>query len=102
MLEKVKDSFHRIMGWTYITSGDDVVELLHPYVTGYVDWYAEKGLYLPKEFETDPSSWTNILRKIQRAFDLANTEGYEETPALKEEMEEGFVLFGKYFREMWK
>ena len=93
---------HSINKWKYEVRNEDIVELLNPIVSDYVDWYAERGLYLPETFASDPAAWTGILRKIQRAFDLAQTKEYRKNEVYKGEMEEGFHLFGKYFLELWK
>lgn len=86
------------------------IETLCPIIDDYVDWYAEHGITLPEEFAQDPTSWTNHLRTIQRAFVLADDELNEVgeihkylkvnrddvVAKLLEEKQEGFELFGKY------
>lgn len=86
------------------------ITTLCPIIDTYVDWYAEHGITLPEEFAQDPTSWTNILRKIQRAFVLAeddlNDVGEMQkylkvnrddiVAKLLDEQQEGFELFGKY------
>lgn len=88
------------------------IETLYPIIDVYADWYAEHGITLPEEFAQDPTTWTNILRKIQRAFDLSangNLPGGEIDKVRKvnrddlvrikeEEVQEGFELFGKYLQ----
>lgn len=102
MFKGLKEKFQQTFGWRYSRDIDEVIETLHPLITEYVDWYAERGLYLPENFKSDPSAWTNILRKIQRAFDIALTKEYSKRDDLESEMKEGFELFGKYFIELWK
>lgn len=86
------------------------ITTLCPVVDDYCDWYAEHGITLPEEFSQDPTTWTNILRKIQRAFVLAedslNNVGEihdaqkrdrdDLVTKLLSEQQEGFELFGKY------
>lgn len=86
------------------------IETLCPIIDDYVDWYCEEGITLPEEFAQDPTTWTNILRKIQRAFILAednlNSVGEIQqylkvnrddiVAKLLDEQQEGFELFGKY------
>lgn len=97
--------------------GDDVknirkysIKVLLPIVDYYADWYAERGITLPAGFEQDPTGWTEVLRKIQRAFVLVSDEeslGGEickalgsgrlnDVEKLEKEIQEGFELFGKY------
>lgn len=86
-----------------------VVSALAPIVDYYADWYAERGVTLPAEFEQDPTSWTEVLRKIQRAFVLSNNDSLSgemnkaigagklnDVEKLEKEIQEGFELFGKY------
>lgn len=100
--DRARHKIQRSLGWRYATSIDDIIEILKPYINDYVDWYAERGLYLPEEFKSDPAAWTNKLRKIQRAFDLVEKKEYKDNVKLKEEVDEGLQLFGKYFLELWK
>lgn len=93
-----------------------VVQRVTPLIDSYADWYAQKGLTLPPEYAADPTTWTQILRDIQRAFILADTEddedgeihkarvkwqsfGQEDPEAIKDlyaEIQKGFELFGKH------
>lgn len=89
-------------------------ETIQPIVDFYADWYAEKGVTLPRGFEQDPSGWTEVLRKIQRAFILASNEDMpdgevykavasgklNEVEKLEGEIQEGFELFGKYLNSL--
>jgi hypothetical protein len=79
-----------------------LAETIYPRLSDYVDWYCEKGLYLPKEFATDPATWTNILREIQEAFRLLHSGEYRLDEDMQNRVDEGLVLFGKYFRHLWK
>lgn len=96
------------------------VSPLAPRIDEYVDWYAENGLYLPKEYAQRPSDWTEVLRKIQRAFNLmAQTKrtarqeldnaitkkkaGDEsEFNTLVRDVDEGLALFGKHTLDLWR
>ena len=89
---------------------DMVMDAVYPNISIYADWYAENGVYLPTEFEFDPSGWTEVLRKIQRAFTLYATRqgsggelmkasilgSADDVHKLEAEILEGFILFGKY------
>ena len=72
----------------------------------------EKGMSLPLEFETDPTGWLLTLAKIEFAFDevfaddldkgfVHKDETQEEFSERQEKIQEGFELFGKYFRNLW-
>lgn len=88
------------------------IETLAPIIDTYVDFYAEHGITLPVEFEQDPTTWTNHLRTIQRAFNLEEDaladrgEIYDAwkrnrddlVTKLEAERQEGFELFGKYLQ----
>jgi hypothetical protein len=102
MLKGIKEYLQRSLGWRYQISTEDIIESLHEPITDYVNWYAERGLYLPEEYKTDPGAWTDVLRKIQRSFELAHKKDYKKDEVLKKEMQEGFELFGKYFLDLWK
>lgn len=90
------------------------IKMLRPVLNEYVDWYAEHGITLPEEFAQDPTTWTNHLRTIQRAFNLAGDELEGEgeifnafknkqnklVASLNKEKQDGFKLFGKYLCEL--
>ena len=98
------------------TLRDLVVWNLSGDVKDYAEWYADHGIYLPEEFSHDPSQWTEVLRKISRAFELRFDEikgegelfearnrwaefgevDAEKLKELEQEVQEGFELFGKY------
>lgn len=93
---------------------DFVVKKIGPIVDEYAEWYAEHGISLPAAYEFDPTGWTETLRHIQRAFNLAavEKEDYGEffdaknnpdpvrreelLTSLREEISTGFRLFGKH------
>lgn len=91
------------------------IEKLYPIVDEYVDWYCDHGISLPQAYELDPSGWTEVLRKIQRAFELKATEkeeGSELMLAIREgnqerldtlygEIKTGFSLFGKHLPDLY-
>ncbi len=93
---------------------DYTIRTLHPIIDEYVDWYAEHGVSLPEAFALDPAGWTEVLRKIQKAFFLAATEHDEDSPiafskkhgheeALVEyrrEIQAAFSLFGKHLDDI--
>ncbi len=79
-----------------------LAETIYPRLNDYIDWYCEKGLYLPEEFATDPASWTTILRDIQEAFRLLHSGEYRLGEVYQEKVDIGLALFGKYFRHLWK
>lgn len=105
---------------TELTLRDTIVTSVFKNIDEYADWYAEAGLLLPPDFATDPTQWTEALRKMQRAFSLVSEEidGYgelweaknkwkefnekdaEEIKLLEQEINEGFALFGKYLYYM--
>lgn len=104
----IKDKLRDIRGFT--------VSKIGPLVDAYTEWYAENGLALPPEYATDPSAWTEVLRKMQRAFMLLQTQNtpgselYEaahkwdafnerdadEISLLEQEIKDGLAAFGKY------
>lgn len=114
MIGKIKRIFGRWQDEPRNVRGDDLRTIIIDKITDdiieYTDWYAENGVYLPDEFAQDPSAWTEVLRKIQRAFRLAVMEfgsdgeimkaqilgNQEEVKKLIGGMQEGFELFGKY------
>lgn len=68
---------------------------------------------LPKEFKTDPAAWLLILQKMYLAFNhewlmlhdpknrLTRNMSPEEKKIHYATVEEGFELFGKYYRDLW-
>ena len=75
-------------------------EVVPDMVVTYTTWQCEHGKHLPKEFETDPAAWAEILRKIERAWMLLRGWHPERDENLRKEIEEGMALFGKYFNEL--
>lgn len=57
---------------------DRAIDVLHAAIEEYSDWYEEHGLYLPPDYVTDPTSWTEALHKMKRAFTLLNDEANQE------------------------
>ena len=98
------------------TVRDIAVARIFDAVNDYSTWYSEKGLFLFPDYAFDPSTWTNVLFKMQRAFRLLHDELYEEgelwdakhkwdnfgekdskkIEELEKEIQEGLALFGKY------
>ena len=72
------------------------VESLHDIIDQYDKWYSEHGLYLPPDYENDPSEWTEALHKINRAFELLNDRDRAVTSETEQEVRSGLFLFGKY------
>jgi hypothetical protein len=99
------------------TIRDVAVESLCEMISDYSSWYDEHGLYLPPDYEADPTSWTEALHKVKRAFLLLNDELHqhgelweaknkwkkygeqdsEEINRLNKEIEEGLAIFGAQF-----
>ena len=97
------------------TIRDVVARNVAELMKAYHRWYSEDGLYLPPEYEADPSGWTEALRKMSRAFQLVahiddedgelhnalhkwdsvGEKDVEEIRRLEDEIIEGFTLFGK-------
>ena len=84
--------------WTGLTTAGFLLRIA-PDVIDYVEWYAQNGFYLPKEFNNDPSSWTQILRDIQIAFELL---GKKKTAKEVELMHNGLGKYYKYSRYLWR
>lgn len=91
-----------------------VIDKVHAPLKKYVTYQNEHGKSLPLEFASDPQAWLIILNKIWYAIDdywkTEHEDGYSsrminETPEkIKEHqdrVDEGFLLFGKYLREIW-
>lgn len=78
----------------------------------FVRNYEERGMSLPMDFQTDPGAWTLVLKKIEYSFDdmwraefdddydmyKMSEEGLKEH---NDKVQEGFELYGKYFRDLW-
>lgn len=50
------------------------VKYLHQMVEDYSEWYDDHGLYLPPDYASDPTGWTEALHVVKRAFKLLNDE----------------------------
>lgn len=116
---KIKDIIHGVVCKHSPEEAFDIpayaAKLLYPVVDEYIEWYADHGISLPEAYALDPSGWTEVLRKIQRAFYLKSTENDhgseimeakrtlhdDRLESLREEMQSGFYLFGKHFLELF-
>lgn len=96
------------------TMRDKTVKTIFSMIEKYSKWYDEHGLYLPPDYASDPSAWSEALHKMSRAFKLLIQEmngegelweaknkwkkyGEEDTEKIKEleaEIKEGLSLFG--------
>lgn len=96
--------------WQRITRGYDdrdiwslsarATTMLAPRIKHYVTWQAEHGRHVPSEFEDDPAAWLEVLRKIERAFDLLDDPDYPLHGG-ETEVKEGLALFGTYYQDLW-
>lgn len=97
------------------TIRDKAVTSLTQMIESYSDWYEEKGLYLPPDYQADPTSWTEALHKVKRAFKMLNDEmdgtgelweakngwskfgekDIEKINELEKEIKEGLAIFGQ-------
>lgn len=107
------------------TIRDVAVTAVHDMVEKYSEWYDEQGLYLPPDYAADPTSWTEALHKVKRAFCLLHSEmngegelwrakndwskfNEQDTEAIKDlekEIKEGLTIFGSqllYFTDVIK
>lgn len=95
---------------------DLTIRAIYEPLTDFVDWSCEQGLYLPPDYEKDPSGWAETLRHMQRAFRMLYEEldgrgelweaknkwkdfGEQDTQKvaeLEKDIQEGLSLFGKY------
>lgn len=98
-----------------VSMRDITVSLLAEFLEDYAKWYSAHGIHLPPSFETDPTAWTEALRKMARAFNLLNDEQNKEgelwkakyeweeygekdvakIEELEKEIKEGLLLFGQ-------
>lgn len=79
---------------------DTLRESVPDQVILYTEWQCEHGRHLPREFANDPAAWAEILRKMGRAWMLLR-DGYPRTDDdLQAEVDEGMVLFGRWFEEL--
>lgn len=122
-MQKLKDILQKLLkpGWSPpATIRDVAVSSLTDIINNYTDWYVENGLYLPPDYATDPSSWNEVLRKIQRAFNLLNDEAHQKGELfeakeewkkygeqdtakiddLNKEIKQGLEFFGKYLFDL--
>lgn len=82
---------------------DALTALIQPRLKCYVTWQTEHGSATPDEFAKDPAAWLEVLRKMERAFDLLvdSRSSLTDTPEAQQEIEEGLALFGRYYRGLW-
>lgn len=83
------------------TVRDVTVRSVHDAIDEYADWACEQGLYLPPGYEKDPSGWAEVLRKMQKAFQLLSEHASGDLDdakieELKDQIQEGLELFGKH------
>ena len=97
---------------------DAITKFVKPRLDHFVTWQCEHGISCPEDL--DPSSWLEILRKMQKAFDLMldRVNGDEEVAPPYENkvmweawankmtendkaIAEGVVLFGKYLKDLF-
>ena len=57
---------------------DGAVKALYPLIGDYSKWYDEYGIYLPPDYKTDPTAWTEALHKMERAFRILHENLNEE------------------------
>lgn len=98
---------------------DFVIKKIGPVVDEYAEWYADHGVSLPEAYQFDPTGWTEILRRIQRAFYLAAIEKEsvgefaeaqliqdearrkEVIDGYRQEISDGFRMFGKHLNDLY-
>jgi len=79
----------------------------------YAKYSAENGLRLPEAYKNDPAAWLVVIQKIEFAFDktwdiyfkdvdINEGKSEKEAAVLKEKINEGFVLFGQHFNDLWE
>lgn len=98
-----------------VTVREEAVESICAILEDYSEWYDRQGLYLPPDYATDPSQWSEALHKMKRAFRLLYDEMHEEgelweaknkwkkygekdeqkVEELEKEVREGLALFGQ-------
>jgi len=91
-----------------------VIDKVHAPFKKYVTYQNEHGKSLPLEFAEDPQAWLIILNKMWYAIDdywkTDHEDGYgisimemteEKQKAHQARVDEGFLLFGKYLKDIW-
>jgi hypothetical protein len=93
--------------------GSFIINKIHAPLKEFARREEEEGMSLPAEFETDPAAWLEIVKKIEFSIDHAWKEendmdyyptknmGIDEEREFYEHVDEGFLLFGKYLRNLW-
>lgn len=89
-----------------------IVSRLKEHISNYVIHQEEQGMYLPKEFETNPAAWLIVLGKIRFAFDqtylkmnnlenpVTKNKNATQLSDIDKQIQEGFELFGKYLLDL--
>jgi hypothetical protein len=80
---------------------EKIVNGVLPLVDSFAAYQREHGLRLPIEFANNPAGWLDTVQKISQSFNMWKL-GKEYTDAEKRDMKEGFILFGKYFIDLWE
>lgn len=80
--------------------GHAITTFVYPRLKHFITWQAEYGKRVPQEFINDPAEWLNVLRKIERAFDIVVVGDYRSDTA-KAEVGEGLSLFARYYLDLW-
>lgn len=91
-----------------------VIDKVHAPFKKYVAYQNEHGKSLPLEFAEDPQAWLIILNKMWYAIDdywkTDHEDGYgisimemteEKQKVHQTRVDEGFLLFGKYLKDIW-
>lgn len=54
-----------------------ITTYVYPRLKEFYRWQSEHGRSVPIDFEKDPASWLEVLRKMVRAFELMMIDDYE-------------------------
>lgn len=102
---KIKYFFQRIIhGFDetdMLDPREKIVDAVLPLIDSFTIYQLEHGLRLPVEFASNPAGWTDSVRKMRESFRLWKL-GKVYTDAEKRDLKEGFILFGKYFIDLWE
>lgn len=91
-----------------------LVEKIRTPLKAFVKMECESGMTLPSDFSTDPAAWLEVLQKMEYAFDSVWLEDHDfdnrkqrnmnsdQLVEHEKKVQEGFELFGKYFRSLWE
>ena len=90
-----------------------IIDKIHEPLNKFVKHQEEHGMSLPIEFQSDPGAWLVVLSKIKFSVDHAWKDeheldynptkgmGIDEVAEFKKKVDEGFLLLGKYLRDLW-